>query len=897
MSAPNEQREPSIDRLAAAWSRFVHRRAMLLLGVAGVLAGAAVWVAVSSLEFRGDRNDLIAADIPWNQDFIEWYRGFPSATDIFVAVDADTDRAAAEQVVEEIGRRLQGEPLVSQVEWGAWRSEFAPIAARLLPPPEYAAQVDEALAGAAVLQPRTVAGLLRSIAGATAGESDSTRARTRLLQLTDVVRWVGDALERPEGTQGQSPLRTAVETETWRFLESPNGRFLIIRITPVATDGGAHIFEEAVVRIRDVVDASRAAGASMDIGVTGADAIEVDETLSIIRDATVSSSIAFVLIAILVFTFARSFLLPVVLLVTLLVGMAWSLGWLVLSVGHLQLLSVVFLAVLLGLGIDFGVHFTSAMRAAAETGDASDLLAAGLSKSARGIVAGGVTTAAAFVALSLTDFSGIAELGIIAGGGLILCLVATFTVLPALIVVMDRAGARWMRPLARPRPMIDRARAVLERHGRAVWLSAIVVMAILAVVALRVRFDYDLIRLQPEGLPSTQWHQRLMAEGGVSAWYAVSVVDSVEEARRLTDAYRAMELTGRVGGIAELFPPFEQENRAIAADARARLSELEARASDGASTLPQSLQALRAAVRLAVGRLGEMPEGFPAMVEALQHEIDRCVTLADGLGPDAMTTVEAALDEVYIEDRTAVLDRIRSMVDHRDVVPGDLPHAFRTFFVNESDPLRPRYAVEVHPRAPPAGESVLARPFVDDFEQALEQVDPHVTGVLLQIARSGSLIREAFLQAGLYATAAVLVLLIGALRSVRAALVCLVPPLAGFLVALSWLVLSGGALDAANIIALPLLFGIAVDAGVHMVARARRSPDEPPLGLTHGTGWSIVLTKLTTLIGFAALIIAEHRGLRSLGMLMSVGLLTSLAVCLSIMPAMLASLHGRRSGA
>ncbi|MEO1129708.1 MAG: MMPL family transporter [Planctomycetota bacterium] len=897
MAAPTEQRESHIDRLAATWSRIVHRRALLLLGVAGALAAAAVWGAATSLEFRGDRNDLIASDIPWNQDFIEWYRGFPSATDIFVAVDAQDDRIAAERVVEEIGRQLQGELLVSQVEWGAWRSEFAPIAARLQPPDAYAAQVEEALAGAAVLQPRTVAGLLRSIAGATAGESDSTRARESLLQLTDMMRWVGDALEQPEDVPGQSPLRRMVETDVWRFLESPNGRFLIIRITPVSTDGGAHIFEEAVVRIREVVEASRSAGASMDIGVTGADAIEVDETLSIIRDATVSSSIAFVVISILVFTFARSFLLPVVLLVTLLVGMAWSMGWLVLSVGHLQLLSVVFLAVLLGLGIDFGVHFTSAMRAAAEMGDTGDLLAAGLSKSARGIVAGGVTTAAAFVALSLTDFSGIAELGIIAGGGLLLCLAATFMVLPALIVVMDRAGARWMRPLARPLPMIGRARAVLERHGRTVWLSAIVVLAILAVIAVRVRFDYDLIRLQPEGLPSTQWHQRLMEEGGVSAWYAVSVVDSVEEARRLTEAYRGLEVTGRVGGVAELFPPHEQENRVQAAEARARLSELESFVSNDASTLPQSLQALRVAVRLASGRLGEMPDGFPAMIEALEGEIDRCVALADGLGPEAVTSVEAALDRMYIEDREIVLDRIRSMVAGRDVEPSDLPHAFRTFFVNETDPQRPRYAVEIHPRAPAAGESVLARPFVDDFERALEKVDPHVTGVLLQIARSGSLIREAFMQAGIYATAAVLVLLIGALRSVRAALVCLVPPLAGFLVALSWLVLSGGALDAANIIALPLLFGIAVDAGVHMVARARRSPDEPPLGLTHGTGWSIVLTKLTTLIGFAALIIAEHRGLRSLGMLMSVGLLTSLVVCLSIMPAMLASLHGRRPGA
>jgi predicted RND superfamily exporter protein len=169
----------------------------------------------------------------------------------------------------------------------------------------------------------------------------------------------------------------------------------------------------------------------------------------------------------------------------------------------------------------------------------------------------------------------------------------------------------------------------------------------------------------------------------------------------------------------------------------------------------------------------------------------------------------------------------------------------------------------------------------------VRRVDPEVTGVIVQIYESGALIWRSYVKAGAYALVAVFVLVWIDFRRIPDAALCLVPVAAGFAVTFGIMWIVGVPVNHANIIVLPLMFGIGVDAGVHIIHRHRMDPSARPLGLTAGTGKGISMTSYTTIIGFAALMVARHRGIQSLGFVMAVGIAMTMLACWIIMPAWL----------
>jgi len=870
-----------------------HATVVLVLGVLLALAGAGL--AAFNVEFWADRNDLIDAGIPWNQDFIEWSDRFQSSSDLLVVVDAGADRPGAEALTTELAEALRADPLVERVEFGARAGDVPARAVRLLPMPELQTTVADALEQARFFQAtgmrQLLTGLVLWAQGLDPDQVDPETAHG-VAGIADRVVHAISPERMPEPPPDAAAEILAASNE-WTFLDSPNARFLLIRVSGVPVTGGSHALEASIARIRELIATASASYPDVDAGLTGVDAIEVDETVSIITDATISSILAFIAITALFLAYCRSFLLPALLVITLLVGIGWTFGWLLLSVGHLQLLSVVFVAILLGLGIDFGVHVTMAIRAASDRAPDAErdtLVAMGIARSAPGIVAGGLTTAAAFLALAATSFRGIGELGIIAAGGLVLCMIATFTVLPALLHSTHRRVA-WMRsrPVPRWLAIFD---VSLERRRPVVWTVTLVVLGGLAVLATFVPLDYDLMRLQPPNLPATRWQNALLSEGDVSAWHAVSITGDLAEAEARTRAFRALPEVGHLGGVAILFPPDEAERLSLVREARARLPAPlpeDAPLPGAGAVAPFRAQAEALASRLAeLGADPDVPQESRSRLAEAGARLDEASVTLDTMSPDDALDVLIELEQGYRSDREVVLDFLASMLSDEPILPRDLPTAFRDHFV-AGTPGDPLHLIEIHPAPPPpsVARSVLDAPFLHDFVDTLETVDPSVTGTLPQIARSGDLIFRAFAQAGIIAVVAVSILLLATLCHLRDAILCLVPPVAGFLVAMAWITVTGTGLNAANIIAFPLLFGIGVDAGVHMVHRARSFPGDLPTGLTHGTGSAITLTTITTTIGFASLIVADHRGLKSLGIVMTIGLLTTLLVCLIPMPALL----------
>jgi uncharacterized membrane protein YdfJ with MMPL/SSD domain len=574
--------------------------------------------------------------------------------------------------------------------------------------------------------------------------------------------------------------------------------------------------------------------------------------------------------------------------------------------------------------VDFGVHLDATYeQVRRDDPDGPEHFAPALSEtfrlSAPGIVSGALTTAAAFLTTAFSDFRGVAEMGIIAAGGVVLCLVSMFTVFPALLRLF-RHSHRLLQPVqGRMIPVFREAWLLpVSRHPRTVLAIAAVIVMIGGAAATRLEFVYDLLALQPEGVESVEWGQRIVDEGDVSVFFGVSLSDDLADAFERQERFRELASVATVGGIGILNPA---DAKAKVERIRASRTQLEAALAHGASS-PQPREALDSTSqltsqltmlrRIVAGALkrSDVPPVISAELERLGTVLEETRELYNGFkGPPVLWRLERAvrldrllkrdvpervrrvalIDSAYVRMRQALARSLDALLDPTPLAPKDFPAALMRPFVDASDPERPRYALHVYPRLPddPDISDPLSPEFLPGFVADLESVDPLVTGGAPQIHRSGELIWAAYQQAGVAALVLVLLLVWGVFRSIRDTLLALLPVVLSFIVTFGVMALLGVDLNPANLMVLPLLFGIGVDAGVHVVHRARMNPELRPIGLTFGTGKGITVTSLTTLFGFATMTFARHHGVASLGLVMTVGLGTAMVACWTVLPALL----------
>ncbi len=935
-------------KVLMVWSRLVSQRPGWVLFVALAAAIASVAVTMGQLRFQSNRNDLISDELDWNRRFLEWIERFPGTSDLYVVVDT-YDRSGqpsasvaerARALVDELTRELPKTGLVRQAVGSFGIEEVHPKAFRLEPMAAFRERLEQFREAEALLASQTLAGLLER-AGSMAGEARGAAAggderSTSESQEADSGGTVGDPADMAAqiemfgvliGAIGQR-LRTpadelidlsarmlAAEGVTQRqYLSSDNGRLLFVRIEPAVDEAALSPMEASVDAIRNVLDRLRSQYPQVDFGLTGIEVIEADETRAATRDSMITSIAAATLIAILLVTAFHSVRLPLLMLTSLGVGIAWSFGFLTLTIGHLQVISVVFTVILLGLGVAFGIHLSSRFeRVRHRYPDDREGFAQALRDTfaavGPGVVTGGLTTAAAFCTTMLTDFRGVAEMGAIAAAGIVLCLIAMFTVLPALLALFKPHHRHVTRMEGRAVHLFEERWVMpFVNHPRATLVVAGLVFAGSLLAVSQMRYDYNLLALLPRGVDSVEWQQRIVEEGEMSVYHGVSIVQSLAEGRRRAETFRALPTVEAVEGIGRLFPPNEAERIAMIERTRTELEPVlnEALAPDdadaaaladgaaGAGPSGQELLNRLASLGFVLNAAAPIaPAELRPSLTALSQSIREVQAAAASLDPDTRARRLDALQRDYTAWRLETARFIDRALDPSPITPDDLPRRVLAPYISR-DSESARYALEVHPRLPEGVRDPLHPTFLSRFIEDLRSVDPNITGVIAQIYYSGTLIWRSYLTAGVYALVVVLIVVWLDFRSLHDAALTLVPVAIGFAATFGIMFLLGQRINPANIIVLPLMFGIGVDAGVHLIHRVRQNPSTRPLGLAEGTGKGITLTSFTTMIGFGALIFASHRGVASLGFVLTVGIGMTLLACLTVMPAWL-ELRARRA--
>lgn len=848
-----------------AWARLATSRPWIIIVVALASAAIAGVYAQRAITFRSDRSDLIDPSLPWQQRYASMKNRYPRWDDMIVVMDIASapDEATAWAFFDALAANIRKDDSFRGVVTGFERASL-PAWMLMTEPTEQVENAVESLRRTApVLNAPSLPDLL-ALTALGGGALDET-SRQGLAELLDRALDVADAGGEPEG----SILGIDALAGVQRLRSGDLAIMLVSKARQAQTDG-VDAQREVVQRLRYDISALKehdSRFASIEAGVTGVPVFESDETTQSMTDATNATILSFSLIALLMVVVYRGVVAPMLALISLLIGIAWSFAWVALAVGHLQVLSVVFTVVLLGLGVDTAIHIIARLELVhpdhAHMGQA---IAATFRGVGPGVLTATATTAAAFGATALTRFAGVAEMGEIAAGGLILCTISVMTVLPALLMVLPRPEKRIRtREGGASRPFAGRLGLWLDRHPRTIMFASFVVLTAACAVAVRVRYDPDLMKLVPPEAESVVWQQRLAHADAGSVWHAKVIVPDIASAKEIVPRLRAMPTLGALDGAAR----FVIDDQTLA-ERRAIVQTLPA-PPPGATTpgdvAPDEPQRLAAACRTIAQRFISADAALARTAAALASRPDEA--LAD-------------VCRAYRHERAALAAYIAGLRAAETVDLSELPPEMAQMFIGTDGSLQILVSPEVEP-----GVSVLAPERLEPFAQDVLSVAPDATGPIIQIYESSRLIKNAYYDAALYALIAIVLILLIDLRHFRDVVCAAIPVVSGAILMLATMVLIGQSLNFANTIVMPLLFGMGVDAGVHSVHRWRQQPLDAPAGLAGGSGRAITLTTLTTVIGFACMMIAEHRGIRSLGLVMSMGLAYVWLSAIIILPAVL----------
>lgn len=869
------------------------------LASAAVLVVAAVLlVTLGPLEVSTSREGLVSLKSPYQARLFKYYEAFGRSQVAALVISGESpeerrrfvDRFEAELGKQpELDGRVLGKLTLDRVAETlfVWRPELAEVLPKLGVGLEPGADPWTSWARAAEQR------LTRELEGASAPDAagattDPAKNVEQLGRLADVLKALRLALAG-DGRLALGELGLASggsHVDEQGYLIGAGGDFHLVLVFPALQSDEGRELEPVVQLIRAARDRALAgaAGTGLHADLTGAPALAVDELTSLQAGSQITSVLSTAGIFLLLMLAFRSFRHVAVLLLPLLAGMAITLGFVQLVYEGLNLVTSSFMSVLLGLGIEFGVHLMHRYGEARLDGeDVRPALETSLLVDGPAVALGAVTTATAFLTTTTTEFRAFAELGVITAVGLAITLACTLFLFPALLPLIAGRRQASLHELPGMRAMLD----FVER--RAHWVvgagAASVLLAATSLLVARPGFNGRTFDFLPASAESYRGMSRI-ERAGTPPLDAHFVVGSFDEAARITGRLRQTPEVSEVQSPSDLFPPETPEQIARVQRAMAQLGPFTpaipaasaahaAARLDAFRSLSDSLDELAFTLRQA-----NLDGGGATRAAAELARLTTFLASQPEQGTEALNRVSRGLEQAL--DRG--LRTARAIAARGGYAPGDLPPVFATRFVSRDGA---RLAVHAYP----AG-NVEEAGFGERFGAKLRALDPDVAGSALNLLPHERYITEGFRRAAVYSLLLITLILWLTFRRVDDTLLALLPVVLAALWMLALMRPLGIRFTPANMVALPLLFGVGLDSGVHMVHRSRESAGPAPLTtLVQGTGTAVSVAALTNAVGFAALIAADYRAMQDLGLLLSIGISLTIVASVVVLPALLVVLR------
>jgi hopanoid biosynthesis associated RND transporter like protein HpnN len=846
-----------LSRVAAACGR----RAALVAVVALLLAAAGVWTICARLGVTTDTDALFSASLPWKQRQAALRSAFPQGEELLVVVVDAAIPEEADGTASALVDALRGDARhftsVRRPDRSPYLERNALLFLDVDPLQELMDTTVDAqpFLGYLAADP-SLRGLVQALSLIAEGVK---RKQANLTPFMSELEAFHNALAAPDPT----PL-------SWQNLlagpvASLGGRYRFVLAKPRLDYGALQPGAAATQAIRDAaakLEFVRSGAAR--VRITGTVALDDDEFATVAQGAVGGLIGSMLLVTLWLLIAVRSWRLIVPIVLTLLFGLDLTAAFAALAVGTLNLVSVAFAVLFVGLAVDFAIQFTVRFRDIHfRTPDAVAALGETGRLSGGQILVASLATAAGFLAFTPTSFAGVAQLGLIAGVGMLIAFICTVTALPALIALFhpvreaEEVGFVWARPLD----------AALVRHRRPVLFGA----ALLALTGVGLlpwlRFDSDPLHTKNQTSESVRTLNDLI-EDPVTSPYSIEILTpSVADALALAPTLRALPAVDGVLSIDSLVPDDQARKLPIVADAASVLKTT----LDAPPEPHPDAAAIRAAVATALPAMtaaANLPAGHP--LKAVTDDLRSLQQAPD----ERLNAVDAALTR-FLPDQ---LDQLRTALRPTPVTRADIPADLAIDWVTKDG----RAKLQVLPKHDAVRDSAGLHRFVAD----IGAIVPGAGGAAVTIVRSADTIVSAFRVAAFGALGAITVILAVALRRPFDTTLVLAPLLLSALLTVIVAVTLPLLLNFANIIALPLLLGVGVSFNVYFVMNWRAGLRAP---LSSATARAVLFSALTTATAFGSLALSRHPGTASMGELLLVSLGCTLLATFVFVPALLAT--------
>jgi len=844
--------------------RVCTRFALPIVLIALIFAVAAGYYTARHFSINTDINTLISQKLDWRQRDNQFERAFDRDRTILAVVEAPTPELTS-AASDALARKLSGDSQHFESVQPLGSGEFFEKNGLLfLPVPEVGQLTGQLESAAPLIEIMAGDPSIRGLTGALeTGLAGIKRGQVKL-----------DSTERPFNLIAQtveSVLKTGTGTFSWREMVSDkpltdSDRRSFIEFKPVLDFNALEPGKDATDAIRQAArDVNLPGEYGARLRLTGPVPI-ANEEFATVQDGAIVNGIGTVLVVLFILWMAlHSPKIIFAVFVNLFIGLSITTAVGLWMVSSLNLLSIAFAVLFVGLGVDFGIQYSVRYRSERFKGD--DLRTAlekAAERSAVPLSLAAMATAAGFLSFLPTDYKGISELGEIAGVGMLVAFTTSITVLPALLNLLNPPGESEPVGYAFLAP-VDQ---FLEDH-RVIIIVGTLVIAVAGLPLLYfLRFDFNPVNLRNPKVESIATFLDLRKDPNTGANAINVMTNSDTEAKKIEERLAKVPEVLSVRSL-DNFVPEEQpaKLKLIAQAAKVLNPALNPDSIDPAPSDQENVESLKGSSENLRKTAGAAKS--PGAV-ASRRLADALSKLADS----SQATREKA-QAVFVDPMKIMLGQLKSSLQAQPVSLKNLPPELVSSWKTKDGLMR----VEALPRGDPNDNETLRR-----FAAAVLAAEPTAIGGPVSILKSGDLVVRAFIQAGICALVVISLLLWLTLRRITDVLLTLVPLLVAGAVTLEICVLIKMPLNFANIVALPLLLGVGVAFKIYYVTAWRSGRTNL---LQSSLTRAIFFSALTTATAFGSLWLSSHPGTSSMGKLLALSLVTTLAAVLLFQPALM----------
>jgi len=900
----------NIPHRAAKLAECFARNPWKILGLALSLSVLALW-ATMQLPVYTSRQALLPQNTDVAKRFNAFLKNFGAASDLMVVLEG-APRSELESFANDLAAKLRAEPEIGQATSRLDTAFFLDHSYLLMP--------TEALDKLNAMAKQSIPGggleenLSKALSwskdhpplGGTDTDLETAEASLNLAEffLEEWQRWLSAETVPTRLDWNRLLAKNGAGSMADGYFASRDGKMLFLFVHPKNASGDFEYLGPFVDKVKQVSAAlagqAKAAGhIPPTVGLTGLPAIEYEEYVNIRKDITLVIFTSAGLIAALILLVVRSVRWAVLIFIPMGLGVLWSLGLALVTVGHLTIITAAFIAILFGLGADYGIFTSSRIAEERRAGKPLvEAIGAGIGSSFVAVLTAGGASLLIFGALATVDFPGFAELGLVAAKGVLMILISTWMVQPALYALLPPKLKEINSAITQTVP------AGLGKYSGRFPKPAAVALVILAigcavfggVKGSGIPFDYDLLGMLPKDSEAAYYQRRMVAESDYQAEVIIFTARDMAEARRITREAGKLNTIAQAQSLASLFPEDSGERlhkavsigesfartdyaRQVAALGRAGLSE-------------KSFELLREVLENSTTIIDEAQEqafsaGHSKLVESLEDVRAQLLAISAKLAEDGeqgRVRTESFLRGL-LSGADAGLKVIDAWRQAQPLSPEQLPPALRDRFFGADGSI----AVYAFP-----AKTVYDPANLDALIKDVYSVSPAATGFPTTHQVFSKAVVDGFTRGTQLALVLCLLWIMAATRSVRGFALAALPLLIGGGWMLGLMALGGIRYNFANIVALPLVIALAVDYGVWFSYRWSELKGHSPLEVSLAAGKVIGLAAGTELAGLGAITLASYQGVSSLGISITLGLVCCLTATLVVAPAIGQLLDSRR---